>query len=379
MQYLNPDQEVRRIDFISSIKSFHKVCNQSSCIIRIEDFFKTLRISDAGIEERSITWLELYILYRISGHPRPLDSKPQSIGDRAKPSIPLDLQFNHFKKQTRRIADRALFGGRDAHIFKPVQILEDNLVGVGIQGKHPAVGFNISLNEHIQSQVNKSLILLGRNVSQAKLTQIISHECAAPYVLSPLSFKGKVGWDSRLDSYHGNLEQVHVSHSTVEQSSDTTNAVNTRRMYVVQCPACVKQSSSHSYKFQYKDLDAKIKCTECSKFTAIKYWKCNCGELWHTCKVHFCTVKVEPVVKVKLRSTSKSEGSGKASSKRMLSNASFNELLDDDLRTQAKRAKQLDGDDKMDDIVVPPRAPNQLRASMLPISLREKFGYLFSS
>ena len=59
--------------------------------------------------------------------------------------------------------------------------------------------------------------------------------------------------------------------------------------------------------------------------------------------------------------------------------ASFNELLDDDLRTQAKRAKQLDGDDKMDDIVVPPRAPNQLRASMLPISLREKFGYLFSS
>ena len=91
MQYLNPDQEVRRIDFISSIKSFHKVCNQSSCIIRIEDFFKTLRISDAGIEERSITWLELYILYRISGHPRPLDSKPQSIGDRAKQSIPLDL------------------------------------------------------------------------------------------------------------------------------------------------------------------------------------------------------------------------------------------------------------------------------------------------
>ena len=84
-------------------------------------------------------------------------------------------------------------------------------------------------------------------------------------------------------------------------------------------------------------------------------------------------------MKVKLRSASKSEGSGKASSKRLLSNASFNELLDDDLRTQAKRAKQLDGDDKMDDIVVPPRAPNQLRASMLPISLREKFGYLFSS
>ena len=84
-------------------------------------------------------------------------------------------------------------------------------------------------------------------------------------------------------------------------------------------------------------------------------------------------------MKVKLRSTSNSEGGGKANSKRLLSNASFNVLLDDDLGTQAKRAKQLDGDDKVDDIVVPPRAPNPLRASMLPIILREKFGYLFSS
>ena len=41
----------------------------------------------------------------------------------------------------------------------------------------------------------------------------------------------------------------------------------------------------------------------------------------------------------------------------MLSNASFNELLDDDLRTQAKRAKPLDGDSRMDDIVVPSQAP----------------------
>ena len=78
-------------------------------------------------------------------------------------------------------------------------------------------------------------------------------------------------------------------------------------------------------------------------------------------------------------SKSNNEGGGKANSKRLLSNASFNELLDDDLRTQAKRARKLDRDDKVDDLVVPPRTPNQLRASMLPISLREKFGYLFST
>ena len=110
------------------------------------------------MQERNITCLELYIMYRISCHLRPSDSKPQSIGDKAKQSIPFNLQFNHFKKQTRRIVDCALVGGRDTHIFKPVQVLEDTLVGVGIQGKHPAVGFNISLNEHSQLQVEKSLI-----------------------------------------------------------------------------------------------------------------------------------------------------------------------------------------------------------------------------
>ena len=69
--------------------------------------------------------------------------------------------------------------------------------------------------------------------------------------------------------------------------------------------------------------------------------------------MHYCTVKVKPTVEVKLRSASNNEGGGKANSKRLLSNASFNELLDDDLRTQAKRAKQLDRDDKVDDLVVP--------------------------
>ena len=198
-------------------------------------------------------------------------------------------------------------------------------------------------------------------------------------MLVPIFFRGKTGWDSRLATYQGTLEPTLHVPSTPAHSSDLSLAVDTRKMFVVKCPMCAQQSPSHSYKFQYEDLDVKIKCTECLKFSAVKHCKCNCGVLWHTCKVHYCTVKVKPTVKVELRSASKSEGNGKANSKRMLSNASFNELLDDDLRTQAKRAKQLDGDDKMDDIVVPPRAPNQLRASMLPISLREKFGYLFSA
>ena len=163
------------------------------------------------------------------------------------------------------------------------------------------------------------------------------------------------------------------------QASDIPHEVNRRQMFVVQCPTCTHQSPSHSYKFQCEDLDAKIKCTVCLKFSAIKHWKCNCGELWHTCKVHFCIEKVKPTSsKDELRTSGSNEGASKAISKRLLSNASFDQLLDDDLRAQTKRAKICDKDNQWDNLVVPARSSVQIRSSMLSPNLRERFAHLLS-
>ena len=59
------------------------------------------------------------------------------------------------------IADRAMVGGKDAGIFKPQEILEPNLTGVGMEGKHPAVKFNIAINDYTRELMNKALIHLG--------------------------------------------------------------------------------------------------------------------------------------------------------------------------------------------------------------------------
>ena len=370
--------EVRKIEFISSISSYSKLCNQYSCMTLIEAFLKMIHIAHAEQSVRAITWIELYILYRISGNPQPLEPKASTVGDRAKQAISLDLQLRHFKNQVRKIAERALSGGRDADIFKPMQITHDNLIGIGITGHHPAVAFNVSLTQNTQLQVNKSLILLGMHVSHEKLMQIAQGSSTTRYNVKPLSYRGKTGWDSRLITYHGTLDPLQDHINTNSHPCDIDHTSHQKLMFVVQCPTCNQQSPCHNYKFQYSDLDAKIRCSECHKFSAVKYWKCNCAIIWHTCKVHHCAEKVKPSRKDKLRSSGKNESSIQKSFKRLHENASFDKLLDDDLRAQTKRAKQLNREDQRETLDVNSIPTTQLRSSMLSPNLRQKFAYLIS-
>ena len=183
--------------------------------------------------------------------------------------------------------------------------------------------------------MTKALILLGKNLSNEKVECFFEDDSPKYYKAAPICFKGKAGWDSRLSSYKGSLEQLNGEFNQDVVMSYTDH---TRLMYIARCPNCMKQSPSNDYKFQYSDLAKKIKCRECSKLSCISEWKCNCGVLWNTCKVHYCIEKVKPKPKDKLASESINMKS--ISAKRLLENASHEQILDDDLRIQAKRDKK---------------------------------------
>ena len=149
-------------------------------------------------------------------------------------------------------------------------------------------------------------------------------------------------------------------------------------MHAVQCPACTEQTPSQQYKFQHRDLDIKMKCSECFKSTPIKAWSCNCGVLWHTWKVHTCTAKSVPTLKGKPKSfsSSRNEDGNKDLSKGYLqANSSFEELLDDDLRKEAMKAKKSSGQRTTSTGVY---KPYELKASLLSPNLRERFAHLLS-
>ena len=134
MVYITSLQRTRRLCFTASIKSFPKLCRQSKCFLLIEKFLESLYLCEQDETGRCITWIELYILYRISGNDKPLSPKPTTIGDKAMQVIPLDLQFRHFKNNVRLICDRPLMGGIHAKRFLPVTIKHDNLLNVGLEG-----------------------------------------------------------------------------------------------------------------------------------------------------------------------------------------------------------------------------------------------------
>ena len=190
-----------------------------------------------------------------------------------------------------------------------------------------------------------------------------------------ITFRGKAGWDSRLSTYTGSLEPA-ADARILGECEVMQRKTEKRMMYVVQCPTCNNQSASHNYKFQCKDLDLKIKCVECRKSSAIKNWKCNCGIAWHTCNIHFCMEKIVLASTSMSQSSRAQKGNGKATSKRLLENATFDQLLDDDLRTQAKRAKQLEMGNTSDSLTDHRGTRNHLRASMLSPKLRDRFSYL---
>jgi len=99
--------------------------------------------------------------------------------------------------------------------------------------------------------------------------------------------------------------------------------------------------------------------------------------MWHTCKVHTCAENVEPTLKSKTLSKSSIEktGSEKTSSKRLLCNVPFEEILDDDLRIEAKRARKSYEQDKT---LVGVLNPVPLRATMLSPNLRQRFAHLLA-
>ena len=91
MVFVSPEQRTRKLHFTASIQSFPKLCQNSTCILKIEKFLKFIYICEQSAGVRCITWIELYILYRICGNDKPLSTTPHTIGDEAKQVIPLDL------------------------------------------------------------------------------------------------------------------------------------------------------------------------------------------------------------------------------------------------------------------------------------------------
>ena len=104
------------------------------------------------------------------------------------------------------------------------------------------------------------------------------------------------------------------------------------------CKLCDKVEPSTLSRFQYDDLDLKIKCIHCSSKSVVKDWTCCCGMRWHACTKHSKSVVLCSVLpQDSVQATGQGVTSGGLKRKPAEHSQDYNELLSEDLRRARKR------------------------------------------
>ena len=147
-----------------------------------------------------------------------------------------------------------------------------NLMGVGINGKHPQLGFNVAISEQGREAIATALIGAARKISKKDINNF--KEGKRTILTKELQMKGKVAWDTAIQSiihqssFKDNLPECsYINEQRKAQDSEVT---------FVRCPKCLALEASNCRSFQHNDLDTQQRCIECGKLGAVMDWLCNC-------------------------------------------------------------------------------------------------------
>ena len=265
------------VDTLGTLTHYGKLGQNREQLRDVEKFISWLQISEQGKVQRSITWIELYIIFRIRGYGKP-------IKDPIKPGLKkatLDKQLRAFKANMRNVLSKITNHKGTVNHFKPAKAKDDSLIGVGITGKQTAIACNIYVTSKEQLAIANALATLNRAISNKQLSEFMCNKRGiAPH---PLKLNGKVGWDSTLPILNNERsldcrfdDNCLSCHAPVDQVS------------FYKCPrsSCSKVEPSSVKIFQYSDLDRPHVCPFCKKATKVRSWQCTCEIPWHLCATH---------------------------------------------------------------------------------------------
>ena len=136
----------RAFKAISSVQCYRKLLKAHDTT-HIGAFLSCLIVDTAGDDKgRMITWLELYVWYRLRRGIKPIpDDFHKAIG-----RATADKQIRAFKRKIKAVVERTLARDGDAVLFKPSKGKPNTLKGCGILGKLPTLSFNVRIRENEQ-------------------------------------------------------------------------------------------------------------------------------------------------------------------------------------------------------------------------------------
>ena len=132
----------QQLHFMASVCQFPRILSHHPCAEHVQAFLSTIPIAISGSVHRGITWIELDILYRLSGRPKPI-ANPSDLA-MAKPTFA--QQLAHFKRMCRLLAKHVL-SEANASAFAPGLSHVSPFMGLAIQGPQASLSFTAGVTD----------------------------------------------------------------------------------------------------------------------------------------------------------------------------------------------------------------------------------------
>ena len=312
---------------MASLHNFKGFLSNTANAVHVQQFISNLDVVPIDQLIRPITWIELFVLFVIRGHFQHIVVAASSCDIRPTP----DKLLREFKNMCRNVVSRTLDESTDGVLFKPAAKIRDILAGVAINGQVAGPSFNVVLDMKEKIEVAKGLVNLSRKVTGKNLQSYLQQR--RKFIPRVLALNGNSGWVSTINS----LCPSNIVNS-LWSPAPHGEVVPIKTTAFYKCKLCDKVEPSTLSRFQYDDLDLKIKCIHCSSKSVVKDWTCCCGIRWYACTKHsksavLCSVLPQD----RVQATGQGATSGGLKRKLAEHSHDYDELLSEDLRRARKR------------------------------------------
>ena len=360
--------------------------------LRFHSTIETTRAAAQSLQATpGTTWLKLYVLYRLMGHPEPIGYQAHKA--HARPT--LCKQLHTFRRTVRQITMLTMVEHYRRY-FTGAMGKGQPLRGLGISTCLAILPMQLCLEATTQLRVAQEIIR-----SQHRLTQAMAAKALAQGKLVPLrrlQLKGRVQWARSLRPISQPIfpptpdsqphTPTHQAQPPMHQQQEGPAHTPPPEVVLLQCPTCPHWADGTWAAFALDNLDGRTWCKKCHRSRFVRLWKCPCGLPWATCpnhsgephrlrqakaKAHHHQPTAEPTPH---HHQPTPEPTPRRRSKRILGQGQDAQLSDwlDRPAPQHKRAKH-----QPVEIELEPEAPTTAKPYLLGPKLRAKFPHIVGS
>ena len=227
------------------------------------------------------TWLELFIVFKLQGHPDPLPAD----GRRASARPSLQQQLVEFRSLVRNCAE-LLFESKVANYFKGKAQGMFRLRCLGISTNLAVLPLQLALDAKLIREISIQVIRSQRRWPRRTIEGMIDQ--GSDIEVRRVSMKGRAKWISSLRPWKGEVFLPASCPRPAEPRPPRRARADEEQLEstAFECPYCDNKAACERPAFDLTLLDGKTWCKRCKVSRPVRRWRCLCGNLWHACPAH---------------------------------------------------------------------------------------------